>query len=55
MWVRPDRNDLHARAEMADAGTLRVPIDQTFAWADAAEAHRASKTGHTRGKIIVRI
>ncbi|MEP6599938.1 MAG: NADP-dependent oxidoreductase [Actinomycetota bacterium] len=36
---------------LAEQGTLRVIVSQTFPLADAAEAHRMIMTGHSTGKI----
>ncbi|GAA4701036.1 NADPH2:quinone reductase [Promicromonospora umidemergens] len=55
VWVRPSTADLDALTALFDAGKLSVEIAQTFDLADAAEAHRANETGHTRGKVVVRI
>jgi NADPH2:quinone reductase len=38
---------------MAQGGSLRVFVSQTFPLADAAGAHRASQAGHTTGKIAL--
>ncbi len=40
-------------ARMAQDGTLRVFVSQTFPLAQAADAHRAGLTGHTTGKIAL--
>jgi NADPH:quinone reductase len=40
-------------ARMAQDGTLRVFVDQTFPLADVAAAHRLIMNGHVRGKIAV--
>lgn len=55
VWVRPSAADLDALTELFDAGKLTVEIAQVFDLADAADAHRASETGHTRGKVVVRV
>jgi len=55
VWVRPDGSGLAALADLADAGRLTVPVAQTFALADTADAFRLSMKGHTRGKIAVRV
>jgi NADPH:quinone reductase-like Zn-dependent oxidoreductase len=39
--------------EEAAAGGVRVPVARTFAFADAAEAHRVSQDGHVRGKLVL--
>lgn len=59
---RPDREsgasvaDMLARvAELADAGKLKVFVEQTFAMEDAGKAWAKSRAGHTRGKLIIRV
>lgn len=55
VFVRPDAADLAALAELADAGSLRVPIAGTFPLSGAADAFAASIEGHTEGKIVVEV
>ncbi|MEV0953371.1 NADP-dependent oxidoreductase [Promicromonospora sp. NPDC050249] len=55
VWVRPSVAGLDALTALFDAGKLTVEIAQVFDLADAADAHRASETGHTRGKVVVRV
>lgn len=55
VWVRPSTADLDALTALFDAGELSVEVAQVFDLADAADAHRASESGHTRGKIVVRV
>jgi len=38
---------------LIESGRLEVPIERTFSFADAPEAHRASETGHVRGKLVL--
>jgi NADPH:quinone reductase-like Zn-dependent oxidoreductase len=40
-------------AALIDAGRAYVPIAGTYAFTDAADAHRASAGGHVRGKLIL--
>ena len=54
-WVRPSGADLQAVADLADAGQLTVPIARSFALEEAADAFRASMTGHVRGKIAIQV
>jgi len=54
-WVRPNSADLQALADLADSGTLTVPIAQRFPLTAAAEAFRASQSGHVRGKIAITV
>ncbi|WP_423463487.1 NADP-dependent oxidoreductase [Promicromonospora sp. MS192] len=55
VWVRPSTTDLDALTALFDAGRLSVEVAEVFDLADAADAHRASETGHTRGKVVVRV
>ncbi len=36
-------------------GTVKIEIAAEFDLEHAADAHRAVETGHTRGKVVVRI
>lgn len=55
LWARPSTAGLDALTALFDAGKLSVEIAQVFDLADAADAHRANETGHTRGKVVVRV
>lgn len=55
MWVQPDAHDLAALADMADDGAIRVEVARSFPLTQAAEAFRASMTGHVRGKIALSV
>ncbi|WP_129784659.1 NADP-dependent oxidoreductase [Promicromonospora panici] len=55
VWVRPSVSGLDALTALFDAGQLSVEIAEVFDLAEAAAAHRASATGHTRGKLVVRV
>jgi NADPH:quinone reductase-like Zn-dependent oxidoreductase len=46
----------HALADVVqliEAGRFRLPVAQTFALADIAQAHRISESGHPRGKLVL--
>ena len=45
--------DLTALVDMVAAGAVRVDVAATFPLRDAAEAHRASQSGHVRGKLVL--
>ncbi|MEU6482955.1 NADP-dependent oxidoreductase [Streptomyces sp. NPDC046887] len=47
------RGWLTEQAEQVLAGELRLPVERTFALADAAEAHRAADEGHRTGKLVI--
>ncbi len=55
VWVRPDAADLTELARLGDEGLLRPEVAEVFDLADAADAHRASQSGHVRGKVVVRV
>jgi NADPH:quinone reductase-like Zn-dependent oxidoreductase len=40
-------------AALIEAGRFRMPVDQTFTFAQAGEAHRISQEGHVRGKLVL--
>lgn len=42
-------------AGLVDSGSLRVTIDKTFPLAQAAEALEYLKTGHPRGKVVIKV
>jgi NADPH:quinone reductase-like Zn-dependent oxidoreductase len=41
--------------ELADAGKLKVHVENTYSMADAAQAWERSRGGHTRGKLIIQV
>lgn len=53
--VSPDGATLAIVSRLLQSGDVRVYVDQVFDLADAADAHRALETGHTRGKIVLKI
>ena len=52
--VRPDGRQLREIAALIDAGKVRTTIAAIFPLQDAGRAHVQSKSGHTRGKIVLR-
>lgn len=54
-WVRPSSADLQALADLADDGTLTVPVAEVFPLEDAAKAFELSQGGHVRGKIAIEV
>lgn len=53
--VLPDGSTLAVIARLLESGDVRVFVDQVFDLADAADAHRAIESGHTRGKIVLTV
>ncbi|GGV62716.1 NADP-dependent oxidoreductase [Streptomyces griseoloalbus] len=54
-FVRPDPQDLRRLSELAEQGVVSVHVSRTFPLAQAADAHRLSQEGRTRGKIVVTV
>ncbi|MER8008704.1 NADP-dependent oxidoreductase [Streptomyces sp. NPDC094149] len=54
-WVRPDAEDLLRLTELAEQGVVSVHVDAAFPLEQAAQAHRLSQEGRTRGKIVVTV
>ncbi|MBD0693397.1 NADP-dependent oxidoreductase [Streptomyces sp. CBMA123] len=53
IWVRPDGAKLAELAAVVDRGALTVEVARTYPLERTAEAFDASRTGHTRGKLVV--
>ena len=51
--VRPDGNQLREIAGLIDAGKVQTTLAAVYPIEDAGKAHLQSKTGHTRGKIVL--
>jgi NADPH:quinone reductase-like Zn-dependent oxidoreductase len=52
--VHPDGSQLAQIAALIDAGKVTATVAASFALVDIGLAHNQSKTGHTRGKIVLR-
>lgn len=55
VFVSADSEDLRQLAALTETRELVVPISETYPLEQAADAWRASQTGRTRGKIVLRI
>lgn len=53
VFVRPERDHLKSLVELIDGGRVRVDIAERYPLEQIADAHRASESGHTAGKILV--
>ena len=53
--VSDDGSTLAVIARLLDSGDVHVHIDRVFPLDDAAAAHEAMETGHTRGKIVLMV
>ncbi len=53
MLVHPSGAQMAQIAELVTSGALRPLVQEVFPFARAADAHRASETGHARGKLVL--
>lgn len=53
--VVPDGAALATIGRLLESGSVQVFVDRVHPLADAAQAHRDMETGHTRGKIVLRV
>lgn len=53
--VAADGSNLAVVSRLLESGDVRVFVDQVFEMDAAADAHRALETGHTRGKIVLKV
>ena len=55
VFVRPDAAGLRVLGALADAAALRVHLSEVLALEEAGRAHAQLETGHTRGKVVLRV
>lgn len=53
--VSPEGWTLAVISRLLEAGDVRVHVDRVLDLDEAAEAHRLIETGHTRGKVVLRV
>lgn len=53
--VAPDGATLAIISRLLESGDVKVFVDQVFPLEQAAEAHRAIESGHTRGKLVLTV
>lgn len=53
--VQPNAQQLAEIAQLIDAKKVKPIVSQTFPLADAQKAQAAIETGHTRGKIVLKV
>ncbi len=53
--VSPDGSTLAVISRLLESGDVKVFVDRVFPLDEAAEAHRAIETGHTRGKLVLSV
>ena len=55
VFVQPDAVQLGEIAVLIDSGHVHPMIEQVFPLTEVHKAHLASQSGHTRGKIVLRV
>ena len=55
LMAHPDAGELAQIAALVDAGTIKPVVSQVLPLAEARRAHEMSESGHTRGKIVLRV
>jgi len=55
VFVHPDGKQLQKISELMDAGKLLAPCVQEISFKKVEEALRLSRTGHTQGKLVLKI
>ncbi|MGZ4888442.1 MAG: NADP-dependent oxidoreductase [Candidatus Angelobacter sp.] len=53
--VKPRGGELEKISTLIEAGKIRPVVEKVFALEKIAEAHRASETGHVRGKLAIKV
>ncbi|WP_293694549.1 NADP-dependent oxidoreductase [uncultured Agrococcus sp.] len=53
--VEPDRENLATIGRLLDNGDVRVHVDDVFALEDIESAIEAQSSGHTRGKLVLKV
>jgi NADPH:quinone reductase-like Zn-dependent oxidoreductase len=53
--VTPDGSTLAIVSRLLESGAVKVYVDHVYDLADAADAHRAIESGHTRGKLVLKV
>jgi NADPH:quinone reductase-like Zn-dependent oxidoreductase len=53
--VSPDGSTLAVISRLLQSRDVRVHVDRVFDLEDAAAAHEAIETGHTRGKLVLKV
>ncbi len=55
VFVQPRGRDLDAVAQLLASGEVRSVIDEIYPLAQTADAHRRSRSLHTRGKLVLNV
>ena len=55
LGVEPNSSELAEIANLIDQKKIKVTVSQTYPLAEAAKAEEQADTGHTRGKIVLKV
>ena len=55
VFVQPNATQLSEIAKLVDAGKVRAIVETVLPLAEARRAQELNETGHTRGKIVLRV
>jgi NADPH:quinone reductase-like Zn-dependent oxidoreductase len=55
MLVEPDATALGRIAQLIDGGEVHVEVEEVFPLEQVAEAHTRGESGHSRGKLVLRV
>ena len=55
VFMVPNASQLAEIAKLVDSGKLKPVVETVLPLSDARRAHELSQTGHTRGKIVLRV
>jgi len=55
VFVQPNATQLSEIAKLVDAGKVRAVVETVLPLAEARRAQELNETGHTRGKIVLRV
>ena len=55
VWTQPNGKQLAEIADLIDSGNIKVVLDRILPLSEARRAHELSQSGHTRGKIVLRV
>jgi NADPH:quinone reductase-like Zn-dependent oxidoreductase len=53
--VTPDGSTLAVVSRLLESGAVKVYVDHVYDLEDAADAHLAIESGHTRGKLVLKV
>jgi NADPH:quinone reductase-like Zn-dependent oxidoreductase len=53
--VQPNSDELAEIGKLIDEGKIKVIVSQTFPFSEASKAQEQVATGHTRGKIVLKV